>query len=247
MVTVCVEEIRDRKVIATQHKDLQINITTCSITAAALPNEYMLCGNTQTLTPKNLSNSPLISSYSWEFIDPGGNSLFTSSEPEPSYTFTDTGLYKVKLVINREQTCADSASTIVRVYPGFAPDFNVAAPCIIRSTQFNDATTTVLGTVNNWLWDFGESSVNTDISSDRNPTFQYPATGDKEVTLIAGNTMGCIDTITKTVNIFDKPPINLAFHDTLATLPPDNGAIFQLHASGSGIYSWTLLREYQRS
>src|SRR5205085_3861328 len=89
VVTVCVEEIRNGNVIATQHKDLQINITTCSITGATLPPEYMLCGATTTLSPKNLSNSPLISSYNWEFLDPDGNNLFTSTDPLPSYTFSD--------------------------------------------------------------------------------------------------------------------------------------------------------------
>lgn len=68
VVTVCVSETRNGKVIATQHKDLQINITTCSITGASLPPEYMLCGSTMTLAPTNLSNSPLVSTYSWQFF-----------------------------------------------------------------------------------------------------------------------------------------------------------------------------------
>jgi gliding motility-associated-like protein len=233
VVTVCVEEIRNGQVIATQHKDLQINITACSITGASLPPEYMLCGATTTLNPKNMSNSPLISTYSWEFLHPNGTTLFTSTTPEPSYTFADTGLYQVRLIINQEQTCADSASALVRVYPGFEPDFDVTGPCVIRPTEFIDASTSVYGTVSAWRWEFGD--VSSTSSSDRNPTYQYGSMGDKDVTLIAGNTLGCVDTITKTVNIYDKPPIGLAFRDTLIC-PPDN---LQLSASGDGIYSWS--------
>jgi gliding motility-associated-like protein len=235
VVTVCVEELREGKVIATQHKDLQINITTCSITGASLPPEYMLCGITTTLHPKNLSTSPLISTFSWEFLDRAGNSLFSSASPEPTYTFADTGLYQVKLTINSDQACADSTSAVVKVYPGFAPDFSISGPCIVRSTQFNDATTSVLGTVSSWRWEFGESGSGDDHSTDRNPVYQYISTGDKTVILIAENTVGCRDTVSKVVNIFDKPPINLAYRDTLIC-PPDN---LQLSAKGNGIYSWS--------
>ena len=235
VVTVCVEELRDGVVIATQRKDLQINITTCSITGAALPPEYMLCGTSTTLNPKNLSTSPLISTFSWEFLDNSGNTLFTTTSQEPSYTFTDTGLYQVKLIINNEQACADSTTSIVRVYPGFAPDFTISGPCIVRSTQFNDATTSAIGIVSSWHWEFGEASTGNDRSTDRNPVFQYTSTGDKTVTLITTNTMGCVDTVSKVVNIFDKPPINLAYRDTLIC-PPDN---LQLSALGNGIYSWS--------
>jgi gliding motility-associated-like protein len=235
VVTVCVEEIRNGNVIATQHKDLQINITTCSVTGATLPPEYMLCGSTMTLTPKNLSTSPLISTFNWDFFDQQGNNLYTANTAEPSYTFTDTGLYQVRLIINHDQSCADSTTSLVRVYPGFNPDFSVSGPCIIRSTQFNDATTSLLGSVSAWAWEFGDESTAGDISSDRNPTYQYGLTGDKNVTLVAENTLGCRDTVTKTINIYDKPPIGLAFKDTLIC-PPDN---LQLSASGNGDYTWT--------
>jgi gliding motility-associated-like protein len=240
VVTVCVDEIRDGTVIATQHKDLQINITTCSITGAALPPEYMLCGTTTTLNPKNQSTSPLISTFNWEFLDPSGDKLFSSDEPEPTYTFGDPGLYQVKLIVNRGQACADSTTAVVRVFPGFEPDFNVSGPCIVRSTQFNDATTSILGTVSAWSWEFGENTSQNDHSTEQNPTYQYGSTGDKTVTLVAENTLGCRDTVSKTVNIFEKPPIGLAYRDTLIC-PPDN---LQLQASGVGSYTWSPSEEF---
>ncbi len=235
VVTVCVEEIRNGEVIATQHKDLQINITTCSITGAALQPEYMLCGASTTLNPSNLSNSPLISTFSWVFSDNEGRELSSSTQARPSFTFSDTGIYNVKLIVNRDQTCADSATAIVRVYPGFQPDFNVTAPCIIRATKFIDATTSVLGSVTGWTWDFGEGTIGDENASAQNPTHQYQAMGDKNVTLIAENDLGCRDTVTKTVNIYDKPPLGLAFRDTLIC-PPDR---FQLQASATGTYTWS--------
>ncbi len=66
VVTVCVEEIRNGKVIARQRKDLQIKITACTIAAASLPAALMLCRNTNTLQLENRSQSPLIRTFYWE-------------------------------------------------------------------------------------------------------------------------------------------------------------------------------------
>ena len=47
VVTVCVEEVRNTVIIATQRKDLQINVADCSVAAALLNEEYMVCDSTQ--------------------------------------------------------------------------------------------------------------------------------------------------------------------------------------------------------
>src|SRR5690606_20929220 len=53
--------------------------------------------------------------------------------------------------------------------------------------------------------------------------------------LIVGSSVGCLDTIYKTVDIIDKPPITLAFKDTLiCSVDP-----LQLSASGTGQFTWS--------
>ncbi|MFZ1328263.1 MAG: T9SS type B sorting domain-containing protein, partial [Chitinophagaceae bacterium] len=74
-----------------------------------------------------------------------------------------------------------------------------------------------------------------DISSLQNPSYTYPFLGTKNVRLIATDTRGCRDTISKTLTIIDKPPISLAFRDTLICVN-DN---LVLQASGIGNFSWT--------
>jgi hypothetical protein len=236
VVTVCVNEIRNGIIIATQRKDLQINIASCTIAAATLPPAYMLCKESKTLTVSNLSTSPLIHTYFWEFTNQQGIQLYTSSNPTATYSFADTGTYFVKLVINRGEQCSDSTHSVAKVYPGFIPAFNYSGICFTRPTVFTDNTTTVYGLVNSWTWDFGEVSSFTDYSDQPNPTFTYPSMGPKDAQLIVTNTMGCIDTVIKTISIVDKPPIQLLFRDTLICIPD----AVQLRAGGSGIFSWTL-------
>lgn len=235
VVTVCVQEIRDGVAIATQRKDLQINITGCTIAAASLQPEYMLCGNSQQLVVANQSNSPLISTWNWEFTNSAGAVVFNSGNPVADHTFAVPGVYDIKLTTNRGLQCPDSTTAKAIVFPGFEPGFSVVGACINRPVIFTDQTTTVHGTVNYWDWDFGEPSLQTDRSSDQNPAFTYPTMGRKQVRLITGNSVGCRDTIVNPLDILDKPPIGLAFRDTLIC-PPDQ---LQLQATGTGTFTWS--------
>ncbi|MEP6594856.1 MAG: PKD domain-containing protein, partial [Ginsengibacter sp.] len=234
VVTVCVEEIRNGTVIATQRKDLQINIADCDIAAASLQPEYQLCRDTKTLSVFNLSNSPLIKSQEWEFKNSSGAIVSNTASSVATYTFTDTGLYTITLVINRGQACSDSAVSLVRVYPGFVPAFDYAGICFNKPTNFTNTTTTVYGMVNSWKWDFGDP-VTEDTSSQQNPSYTYQSMGVKTALLTTGNSNGCRDTVTHTISIFDKPPLDLAFTDTLICLTDK----VQLKARGSGLYNWT--------
>ena len=235
VVTVCVEEVRNGVVIAMQRKDLQINIADCAIAAASLLPEYMLCRNSQTITIGNQSNSPLIVSTEWEFSNSANTNIYSTSSPTATYTFPTTGVYTVKLIINRNQPCTDSATALIRVFPGFIPDFLSTGICFNKPTVFLDNSTSILGRPNTWKWDFGESSTSTNNSPLQNPTYTYPTMGIKTVQLVATDTRGCRDTIYKNISIIDKPPLGLLFSDTMICRN-DN---LQLQASGAGNFSWT--------
>ena len=235
VVTVCVDEIRNGQVIARQRKDLQINIADCNIASAKLLPEYYLCRNTQTITISNLSSSPLIVTQDWDVIDNTNTIIHTDAGSSITFTFPAIGIYTVKLVINRNGSCADSTTTTVRVFPGFSPDFSSAGICFTKPTSFRDFTTSVYGTPNSWTWDFGEPALTTDVSTIQHPVYTYPSTGDKLVRLIATDTRGCRDTVLKTVTIITKPPIALAFRDTLICIH-DN---LTLLAGGEGVFNWS--------
>jgi gliding motility-associated-like protein len=237
VVTVCVNEIRNGVIIARQRKDIQIHVADCSIASASLLPEYMLCRNTQTMTIANQSNSPLIVTTDWEFIDNTGAIIYSSSTPVVTYTFPAIGVYTIKLIINRNQPCTDSTTAIVRVFPGFFPDFTAAGICVTKPTQFTDLTTSVYGTPNGWNWDFGDPFSVTDVSSIQNPVYTYSSIGAMNVRLIATDTRGCRDTIVKAISILEKPIINLAFRDTLIC-KSDN---LVLQAAGIGSFSWSPL------
>jgi gliding motility-associated-like protein len=234
VVTVCVNEIRNGVVIATQRKDLQIKVGDCDIAKAALNPEYITCDGF-TMSFRNNSTSPLINSFYWEFGDPASGAANISTDQFPTHTFSDTGVYTIKLVTNRNQQCSDSTTARVKVYPGFFPGFISNGICLLNPVFFTDTTRAAYGTVNSWKWDFGETGTNADTSRLQNPQWTYSSIGPKDVRFIVTSSKGCIDTIHQTVDIIDKPPITLAFRDTLICIP-DN---VQLQASGSGVFNWT--------
>ena len=235
VVTVCVNEVRNGVVIATQRKDLQIKTGQCDIAEAQLDPFYTQCGGLTLSFANQPPSNPLITTYFWQFGDAGSGINNTSDSSTPTHTFSAPGDYTIKLATNRGQSCPDSATAIVRVWPGFFPNFNSNGVCLINPVAFNDATTTAFGFVNSWTWNFGDATTFADTSSIQSPSWTYADTGTKNITLIVTNSKGCVDTITKTTRVVDKPPIGLAFRDTLICVPD----ALQLQASGTGTFSWT--------
>src|SRR5689334_12210882 len=234
VMTVCVYERRNGILIATQRKDLQIKVGDCSIAAANLPPETVNCLDFNG-SFSNSGDQSLIHSYLWTFGDPAAGSSDSSTLANPAHTYSDTGVYKVTLITNRGELCSDTGTTTLKIYPGFFPGFKSTGICINKPTQFTDTTKSKYGVVNSWSWDFGVPSSSTDTSQRQNPTFTYTATGTYQAQLIVTCTKGCLDTVTVPITIIDKPPINLAFRDTLIC----KGDNLQLNASGTGVFSWT--------
>jgi gliding motility-associated-like protein len=234
VLTVCVYEFRNGLLIATQRKDVQIKVGDCSIAAANLPPTTVNC-ESFTTGFINSGDQSLIHSYYWIFGDPSTGVNDTSTLATPTHVFSDTGIYNVTLITNRGEPCTDTGTTIVKIYPGFFAGFNSNGICVNKPTQFTDATTTQYGVVDSWRWDFGFPNATNDTSRLQNPSYVYAAIGTYTAQLIVTCTKGCIDTITKQVIIIDKPPIQLAFKDTLIC----NGDNLQLQATGSGNFTWT--------
>jgi len=234
VMTVCVYEHRNGVLIATQRKDLQIKVGDCSIAAANLPPQTVNCLSFSSGF-KNTGDQSLIHSYLWTFGDPTSGSNDSSAASNPTHVYTDTGIYTVTLITNRGELCSDTGTTIVKMYPGFVVGFKSTGICINKPSQFIDTSSTRYGVVDSWYWDFGVASVSTDTSHTKNPTFTYPATGTYNAQLITTSSKGCNDTANVAITIIDKPPINLAFRDTLIC----SGDNLQLQASGTGVFTWT--------
>ena len=213
--------------ISEVRKSLHIEVADCSSTDAELKPEYLSCDGF-TIDFFNANNNN-IQTYDWDFGD--GN---TSTLPAPTHTYADTGVYLLKLVVNRGLPCSDSTTAPVKVYPGFFPDFTFAGQCKNTPIQFTDITTATYGIPDNWNWNFGDPSSPNNTSTLKNPTHIYASTGTYNVTLIVRSSKGCKDTIPKTITILDKPTLAVT-NDTLIC----SVDTLQINATGAGSFLWS--------
>jgi gliding motility-associated-like protein len=230
VVTVVVSEYKrgTNIKIAEVRKSLHIQVADCNLTHAGLRTSYTNCKDF-TVNFKNETESSNIQTYDWEFGDGA-----TSTQPQPSHTYAAAGVYTLKLVVNRGLPCSDSNTSLVKVFPGFNPDFTVFGQCKNTPIQFSDITTATFGTVNKWDWDFGDIFSPTNTSTLKNPTHTYTASNNYDVQFIVSTSVGCIDTVRKTILITDKPALTVP-RDTIIC----NIDTLQLNATGTGSFLWS--------
>ncbi len=95
--------------------------------------------------------------------------------------------------------------------------FKNTTVCGGNATQFTDSSTTSSGIITLRAWDFGDGSP---LSSAVSPAHTYANAGTYNVSLTVNNTVGCIDTLTKAVQVYYNPiagftQSNVCFRDTM--------------------------------
>ncbi|MFA9213741.1 MAG: PKD domain-containing protein, partial [Candidatus Methylacidiphilales bacterium] len=139
----------------------------------------------------------IATTYTWNF---GG--LGSSTQENPTFTFTNNGSYIVKLTArNAFDSSFTNKTVIVNVSDKPAANFTFVQATTAGSRSFTFTNTTdEKGAPTTYAWDFGVTTSNTDTSSAKNPVFDFPANGTYTVRLIASNQF-LADTVTKTVTV----------------------------------------------
>ncbi|GDX51088.1 hypothetical protein LBMAG27_01350 [Bacteroidota bacterium] len=167
----------------------------------------------------DLSTAPTSTpvSWSWNFGDPTSGVNNTSTSQNPSHNYNQAGWYTVTLSVTDDHGCT-KAKTISNYIHVIHPE----ASFILTDTTVCQGTTacfinTSTGTGLTYDWDFGNG--NTSTSS--NPCYTYTVNGFYDITLIATDMYGCIDTVSINdyVNV-TKPTANLIADTLGSSCPP---------------------------
>ncbi len=234
VVTVCVTEYRNGVYLAESRKELHIRVNDCIPLKAILDPKPVTCDGFN-VSFSNAATLPSGAAYEWNFGDQASASN-TSTSPTPSHTYTDSGVYTIKLKVSLAGgICADSTTSIVKVYPGFFPAFNIDPPyCKGIPIKFTDQTTSNYGRPTGWRWNFGDNAATNDSSNAKNPNYTYPDAGNYTVKLVVSNTFGCTDSTTRQVTIAYNPLLKVVPKDT--TYCSLDSVI--LSATGTGTFNW---------
>ena len=113
-----------------------------------------------------------------------------------------TGVYKIQLVAYTIDHCLDTFSKVIVISNSCknlsafftANDTN----CAYSAMSFADSSkSNSCGTINHWLWDFGDGNS----STVQNPSHTYTVAGKYTVTLTVSSSGGCTDSFSKNVYI----------------------------------------------
>lgn len=159
------------------------------------------CGSTQLLFKNNSGiASGVINDYVWNF----GDNTSTTTEVNPTHTYSVANIYKVKLVATSDMGCKDSITKPVEIFP--KPIANYTTSNVCKKTAASFVNTSYInggGIVNNW--NFGDGQLSTLTS----PTHTYTLAGDYNVRLITVSNHNCTDTIIKTIRIHEQPDLSI--------------------------------------
>jgi len=158
-------------------------------------------GDTTRFFNNSVSASTVIS-YFWDFGDGFSSILYN-----PSHLYNSSGNYIVKLFILNANGCSDSVIKTVSVNSKPVANFNVGSICSGFPVVISDSSLNVIGSINTWLWDFGDG----DSLLIPNPSFYLPTishaysnSGSYTIHLMISNNV-CSDTISRSIVVFPNP------------------------------------------
>ncbi|MEZ4880608.1 MAG: PKD domain-containing protein [Chitinophagales bacterium] len=147
------------------------------------------------------SNSFYNDLVSWKWKFGNGDSTFTQN---PNYSYNNSGTYKVQLRAETALGCVVTAEKNITIYPTPKANFTNDFICYKSATQFNNTSTISSGTIDSYLWSFGDGTQ----STATNPSHTFSAFQDATVELKTVSNFGCRDSIQKTIIIDDTLVLN---------------------------------------
>jgi gliding motility-associated-like protein len=156
-----------------------------------------------------------VTAWQWDFDDPSSGAQNTSALRQPMHVFSNPGTYNVKLTATTSNGCV-SVNTVkaLVVHPRPKAGFIIPEVCLNDTyAQFLDSSkVTPAGSIQSWLWNFGDPNANVppvspNTSTQKDPQHSFKDVGNYQVNLIVTSNQGCRDTITQTLTVNGSFPV----------------------------------------
>lgn len=196
---------------------------------AAFVNGQVCLNKTVTFSNTSQHSAGLNPQYLWRFSD--GPS---SATKDATRTWATPGPRKVTLIVTPFNGCIDSVS--VDVEPGILPlvNFTIENNCSGKEINIANLSDAPQGEIK-YAWDFGNGNT----STERVPKPVYSITSSRtfNVTLKAQVVGGCLDSLVKTVTIFELPKCDFTITDIYKN--GHRAYSFAPSVSNYSFYRWT--------
>jgi gliding motility-associated-like protein len=205
------------------------NITVLANPTAVISDSAMDCRGISLELSHNNINS--ISCF-WDFGVPG-ISTDTSTLPNPSYTYPDTGFYTITLIADPGSLCPDTAYKIVQVQPLLEAIFSAPNTKCLTDNIYNFSAGGNFSSNAVFNWDFQNANIAS--SSDKNPVnISFTQIGDHEITLTISD-FGCVKSHTEYVQIVSDAIASFVAVDSVCFKDP---VYFFNNSENSSSYIW---------
>jgi gliding motility-associated-like protein len=201
VVGVCVSEYRNGILLDVNKRDFQFNVVNCpNLPVATLTQQTQFCtGFNVNFTQTSLNAS----SYHWDFGVPNVTND-TSNLSSTSWTYADTGVYTVTLIINQGTACADTSIGTFAIYPLLTPTFTAPAGQCIYNNSFNFTIGGTFSGTGTHVWDFTSAATPDSSNQISVSNVIYDSAGVYPVTFTISEG-GCTKVLTDSVHVYPKP------------------------------------------
>ncbi len=194
------------------------------------------CQGEETLfeVDETITNVTEVETFAWTFGDGG-----TSNLQNPTHIYTVAGDYTVTLMITTTAQCMASVTHTVPINPLPTANFDHDAPaCLNQEVEFTDLSSSQNGLIETWEWDFGDGNTIT-ITAPDNPdvTHLYTSDGNYDVMLTVTDGEGCINEVTKNVEVVSNPIADFNYDETCYN-EPVYFTDMSIENGGPDIQSW---------
>jgi len=174
-------------VTCTAHDTISITVNPAPV-AAFFTSKIKVCdGEGLTFVNQSSISSNSALTYVWSFGDGG-----SSTNQNPSYSYSTAGVYPVKLTATSAAGCTSSTVDTITAVAVTSSAFNVNFE---GYRHYGFTASDLTGTT--YTWYFGDSS----IAYGKTPYHEYANSGTYKVTLIVTNANGCSSTTTQTLTV----------------------------------------------
>lgn len=179
-----------------------------------------LCSNNDIVfTYPSTYNGSTISTYAWDF---GNGDQGTSQTDSSQFT---VGAHTVTLNVTTVDGCTHTITRNVTILEGPNADFNAVFDANSNSFNFINESTILSGSINSYLWDFGDPSTTSDME---NPNHSYQTQGSYLVSLTVTSDNGCTNVYDSLISTTDGLTEMLFNQFELSPNPTSNTC--QIHA-----------------
>lgn len=169
-----------------------------------------------------------IPKITWDY---GDGAIVVNPATTQVHTYLTPGPYLPKVIFSDGASCSSISEGLdtIRV-DKLDADFTWTVPCVGVPFTLTQTSTAMYQQPDRWFWVFG----NGDTATGSPVSYTYSTAGNHSVTLVAGSSTGCRDTVTKQVLINDLPNIQTSVDTGVC---PDDKVV--LYVTGGVKYTWT--------